>query len=81
MMVGMLMMPVVAISGHAVPIDRLELIQTGSSSDQVQLALGSPSDIEQVERGDVWLYSGPSWCHVTIHFGADGKVMYVDHDH
>ena len=80
-MFGVLALPVVAINGHAVPIRTLELVQTGDSTGTVRSMLGSPTSMRTSGDGTEWLYSGPTWCHVTIRFGDDHKVQYVSHDH
>jgi hypothetical protein len=81
LMFGTLALPVVAIKGHAVPIRDLSQVRTGDSTDAVQSILGRPATIRDSTTGPRWLYSGPAWCHVTIQFGGDDKVLYVSHDH
>ena len=80
-MFGVLTLPVVAINGHAVPLRTLEKVKTGDSADTVRSMLGRPVAIRVSADGTKWLYSGPTWCHVTIQFGGDNRVQYVAHDH
>lgn len=69
----------ISMSGHPVPLDRLNRIQPGTTKAKVQSLLGAPTRIRR--RGRAWIYSGTTWCNVTIRFTTDGKVDYVDHDH
>ena len=80
-MFGVLSLPIVAINGHAVPTRVLEQVRSGDSTEQVRSMLGNPDETHAAEQGTVWLYSGPTWCHVTIQFGEDDRVQYVAHDH
>ena len=78
---GVLAVPYFMIEGHSVSPYLLERIHVGSNMADVESTLGSPSKITRDPTGDDWLYSGPTWCHVTISFDADGLVDYIDHDH
>ena len=66
-------------SGHPVPVDRINLIQPGTTKAEVEALLGTPTRIRR--HGHDWIYSGSTWCKVTIHYTTDGKVDFVDHDH
>ena len=76
-LLGIVCIPVVQMSGHPVPIAGLNRVRAGMPKSEVRTLLGNPTRI----RGHRWLYSGTTWCHVTIHFAADDRVDYVDHDH
>ena len=78
---GILSIPVFMLDSHAVSPYRLKRIHVGSTASQVEKALGAPSSITTDLAGDDWVYSGATWCIVTISFDADGIVDYIEHDH
>ncbi len=80
-LMGLVLIPVIAINGHSVPLRSLEQIRTGNSAPQVKALLGSPKSIACNANGSRWKYVGPSWCHVNVQFDWEDKVMYVTHDH
>lgn len=77
LIIGLVGVPVATMSGHPVPIGRLNRVQPGTTEAEVQSLLGTPTRI----RGHKWMYSGSTWCYITIHFTPDGRVDYVDHVH
>ena len=68
-------------NAHALPIKSIEMTQVGQSTEDVMSRLGSPSRIDKSESGESWVYSGMTWCYVTVYFDNDGLVESVDHDH
>jgi hypothetical protein len=74
---GVLGWPVVYVSAHPVSMSRLGRVQIGMTEQEVHQALGSPASVE----GGRWVYSGPTWCYVTIVFSDEGRVAEVVHDH
>ncbi len=77
LIIGIVGVPTVTMTGHPVPISRLNRIQPGATKAEVQSLLGAPTRI----GGNDWVYSGSTWCYITIHFTPDGTVDFVDHDH
>jgi len=78
---GVLAIPSFVMHGHSVSPHRLERIRVGSLAADVESAIGSPSSVMHDTTGDDWLYSGPTWCHVTVSFDPNGIVDCIDHDH
>ena len=81
LLVGLFAFPVISMSGHPVSIRRLSHVHSGTTADRVRSLLGNPSKIHSSDDGDLWVYSGFTWCYITIHFAPDGTVAYIDHDH
>lgn len=78
---GILGIPFFVMGRHAVSPNQLKRIHVGATASQVESALGVPTSITTGSTGDDWVYSGATWCYVTISFDADGIVNYIDHDH
>ena len=79
--VGLVGFPMVAMTGHPVSLERLSHIHDGSSAEDVLTLLGTPSTVNLSDDGEIWIYSGVTWCFVTIQFSHDRTVIDVDHDH
>jgi hypothetical protein len=74
---GVLSGPVVYMSAHPVSMSQLSRVQIGMTEKEVHQTLGAPESAE----GGRWVYSGPTWCYVTIVFSDEGRVAEVIHDH
>ncbi len=79
--VGLVGFPMVAMTGHPVSLERLSHIHDGSSAEDVLTLLGTPSKVDLSDDGEIWIYSGVTWCFVTIQFSHDRTVVDVVHDH
>lgn len=70
-----------AMNGHPVPLRLINETAVGDSTDAVLKRLGTPSRIVSRETGESWVYSGMTWCYVTVYFDDNGRVETVAHDH
>ena len=70
-----------AMNGHPIPLNLINATEVGDSTNTVLERLGTPSRIVSSETGDSWVYSGMTWCYVTVYFDEDGRVETVVHDH
>ena len=59
-LLGLLSLPVIAMTGHSVPVQDLERIKTGDTAQQVSDLLGSPTRVLSQAEGESWQYVGPS---------------------
>lgn len=73
--------PAYVMNAHPVSIDSLSSVTTTSTETDVKTLLGEPTEINAAGANVVWVYSGLTWCIITVEFGPDGKVVSVEHDH
>ena len=77
---GVLATPVCMIDDCILSPYLLEQVKVGSTTTEVESLLGSPTEINQNDSGETWLYFGSTLCHIFIDFD-DGTVTRIDHDH
>jgi hypothetical protein len=54
---------------------------TGKTSEQIIAAVGNPSSISSLSRGQTLLQWQATGCHMSILFGADDKFIKVTHQY
>ena len=70
-----------AMNGHPIPLKLINETTVGDSTETVFERLGTPSRVDSRETGESWVYSGMTWCYVTVYFDENGRVETVAHDH
>lgn len=75
------LVPYFVMNGHAVSLTALAQLSESSTQYDVEQFLGPPTNTYATEKGFVWVYSGSTWCIVTVAFKQDGTVDSMDHDH
>lgn len=78
---GILAVPIFAIEGHCVSPYQLKRIHVGSTAAEVKSVLGKPTAVTANPAGDDWMYSGSTWCQVSISFDSNDVVEFIEHDH
>ena len=77
----LLLVPYFVMNGHAVSLTALSRLSESSTQHDVEQILGRPSNTYSTENGFVWVYSGQTWCIVTVVFKQNGMVDSIVHDH
>lgn len=77
----LLLVPYFVMNGHAVNLTAISRLSATSTQHDVEQLLGRPSNTYATENGIVWVYSGSTWCMVTVVFKPNGMFDSIDHDH